>query len=91
MNEPKQQQINITPEQVQKACASAIKLLSDDTKVNIPPSMALSGDLTIIMGILNALAAGQAVLGNPQAPLAAPKPSGGEGSEGSETGTNPEG
>jgi hypothetical protein len=83
VNEPKQQTVNITPEQVQKACASAIKLLQDDTKVSIPPSLALSGDLTIIMGILNALAQGQAVLGNPPVPLEAPKPKGGEESAGS--------
>ena len=85
VNEPKQQTVNVTPEQVQKACGSAIKLLQDDNRVNIPPSMALSGDLTIIMGILNALASGQAVLGNPQAPLEAPKLKGGEGSAESET------
>ena len=87
----KPNQIEIQPEQVQKACVSAVKLLTDDTRVNVPPSMALSGDLTILMGILNALASGQAVLGNPQPPLEIPKSKGGEGSAGSEIGTNPEG
>ena len=78
MNEPKQQQqINITPEQVQKACGSAIKLLQDDNRVNVPPSMALSGDLTIIMGILQSLATGAAVLTNPPVEL----PKGNDGAE----------
>ena len=61
-------QVNITPDQVARAAASGIKLLSDDERVSVPPSVAMSGDLTILVGFLNGLANGELVLGP------APKP-----------------
>ena len=57
--------VNISNEQVQQAAASGAKLLSDDERVSIPPSMAMSGDLAILMTCLNGLANGTIMLGNP--------------------------
>lgn len=65
MNQPKQ--IEIQPGQVQNAAAAGVKLLTDDDRVNVPPSMATDGTFSILIGLLNALASGQAVMGNPSA------------------------
>lgn len=58
-------EVNLTPEQIQKAALAGAKLLGDDERVSVPPSMALSGDLTILNAILLALGNGQAVLSSP--------------------------
>lgn len=67
MNQPTQapQQIQVQPEQVQKAAAAGLKLLTDDGRVNLPPSMAQDGTFVLLTGLLQALSTGQAVLGNP--------------------------
>lgn len=61
-----QQTVNITQDQVARAAQAGVKLLNDDERVNVPPSLALSGDLTVLVGVLSSLASGQAVLANPQ-------------------------
>lgn len=62
-------QVNISAEQVAAASRAGLKLLTDDERVNVPPSMALSGDLTILTGFLQGLASGELVLGpRPQEP-----------------------
>jgi len=73
----KQQQVNVTNEQVSRACAAVGKLLCDDERVNVPPSLAMSGELTIVVGILQSLATGAAVLTNPPVEL----PKGNDGAE----------
>ena len=70
MTDPKT--VQIQPEQIQRAAQAGLKLLNDDERVNISPSLALSGDFAILNGMLQALASGQAVLGNPEKPLAPP-------------------
>lgn len=60
------QQVQVQPEQVQGAAAAGVKLLTDDARVNVPPSMAQDGTFVLLTGLLQALATGQAVLGNPQ-------------------------
>lgn len=77
------QNVNISQEQVARAAAAGVALLNDDERVSVPPSLALSGDLTILVGMLTSLASGQAVLANP-AEQAAAADAGGEdgGSEG---------
>lgn len=76
------QNVNISQEQVARAAAEGVKLLQDDERVNVPPSLALSGDFAVLVGCLSSLATGQAVLTNPEPPAAAD--AGGEegGSEG---------
>tara|TARA_R110002126_G_scaffold113430_10_gene251965 strand:- start:472 stop:756 length:285 start_codon:yes stop_codon:yes gene_type:complete len=59
-----QQQVNISNEQIARAAQSTSKLLTDDERVNVPPSLALSGDLTVIMGVLGGLASGALIVGN---------------------------
>ncbi len=74
MNQQTQpQQIQVQPEQVQKAAAAGLKLLTDDGRVNLPPSMAQDGTYVLLTGLLQALASGQAVLGNPAPPETADK------------------
>lgn len=74
------QQVNITNEQIARAAQSTQKLLNDDEHVSIPPSLALSGDLSIIIGILGGLASGNLVVGNPpEAQVVAPPETGQEG------------
>ena len=57
-------QVNVTPEQIQSACQAGVKLLTNDERVNCPPSMAMNGELALVVGILTSLATGQAVLSN---------------------------
>lgn len=61
-------EVNLTPEQIQKAAQAGVKLLSDDERVTVPPSMALSGDLQVLNAILVAIGNGQAVLSAPTPP-----------------------
>ena len=61
-------QVNVSNEQVMKACGSAAKLLTDDERVSVPPSLAMSGDLSIAVGVLTSLSTGQAVITNPPLP-----------------------
>lgn len=59
------QQVNVSTEQVAKACMETAKLLQNDDRVNVPPSMAMDGSLALAVGILTSLANGQAILTNP--------------------------
>ena len=81
------QQVNITTERAAGACAAAAKLLTNDERVNVPPSMAMDGTLALAVGILTSLANGTAVLSNP--PEAGAQvvelPKGGEGGEPAKT------
>jgi hypothetical protein len=70
------QQVQVQPEQVQAAAQAGVKLLMDDARISIPPSMAQDGTFVLLTGLLQALATGQAVLGNP----VDAEPEGGEGS-----------
>lgn len=58
------EKVNISNEQIARAALATSKLLTDDDRVNIPPSVALSGDLTVIMGVLGGLAQGTLIVGN---------------------------
>lgn len=60
------QQVNLTAEQVQRAAKEGVKLLSDEDRVNVPPSMAMSGSYQVLIGMLTALATGEVVMGNPE-------------------------
>ena len=57
----------ITPVQVQMAAAAGVKLLQQDDLM-VPLSVAKSGALSILEGMLNALANGEVVLTNPPPP-----------------------
>lgn len=60
-----QQQVKLTPEQITAAAGRGAKLLSDEGRVNVPPSMALDGSYSVLVAILTALGSGQAILSNP--------------------------
>jgi len=64
MNQP--QKVQLTTQQIAQAAASTQKLLNDDARVNIPPSMAMSGDLVVINAVLGALVRGEVVVAAPE-------------------------
>lgn len=63
-------EVNISPEQIQRAAMAGANLLADDERVSVPPSMALSGDLSVLNAVLLALANGQAVISSPEQQMA---------------------
>lgn len=65
MEQQEKKPVNITTEQVANACQNAAQLLTNDERVNVPPSMAMDGTLALAVGILTSLATGQAILANP--------------------------
>lgn len=67
--------MQLTPEQVRATAAEGLKLINDDSRVSLPPSMAANGSFVMLNGILKALANGELVLGNPIPPqVDGPKP-----------------
>lgn len=64
MNVPKK--VNINNQQIAQAAGNIWKLLNDDDRVNLPPSMARSGDLVIMDAILSGLASGQFICVPPE-------------------------
>jgi len=59
--------VNISNEQVQQAARSGVKLLTDDERVSVPPSMSMSGDFHVMMTVLQGLASGSIVVAPPTA------------------------
>jgi len=57
----------VTPVQVQMAAAAGVKLLQQE-ELLVPMSIAKSGALSVLEGMLNALANGEVVLANPVPP-----------------------
>ncbi len=55
----------VTPAQIQTAAAAGVELLNVEG-LSVPLSIAKSGSLAILEGILRALSKGEVVLGTPQ-------------------------
>lgn len=80
-NQQQQPQITLTNQQIAQAAGEVLKLLNDDERVSIPPSMARSGSLVIMDKILQSLVNGEVVMANPDMlkPEAIKTPDGDEG------------
>ena len=57
------QNVSLTPDQVKSITAQAHKLLSDDDRVDVPPSMAMDGSYQLLMMLLTSLSNGELSVG----------------------------
>lgn len=60
-------QMSASPQQIQAAAAAGVELLSDKD-MKVPLGVAIGGQLAVLSGMLNAIAAGELVLQAPPAP-----------------------
>jgi len=63
--QPGPNQVQLSAQQIAQACKAGADLLNNDERVNVPPSMAKSGDFLVLDSVLNALARGEAVVTSP--------------------------
>jgi len=63
MNRPPK--ISLNNQQIAQAAADIFKLINDDERVNISPSLARSGSLVIMDQVLSSLISGEVVVANP--------------------------